>query len=84
MMLHAIEEDLAGTRKIARAGLHMMEDVRSALLPLLPLQNAPQLEAVDIEAETRQRAQEVPDNALRAFFDERKNEDVLNILSEGS
>ena len=44
--LLAIEEDLSATRKIARAGLHTSEDVRAALLPLLPIQNAPQLEAI--------------------------------------
>ena len=43
-----IEEDLTGTRKIARSGIRDSSDLRAALLPLLPLQSAPKLEAVDI------------------------------------
>ena len=78
--LHAIEEDLAGTRKIARAGLHTSEDVRSALLPLLPIQNAPPLEAIDIASEIRERAQDVPAAALDAFFQNRPEEEVLDLL----
>jgi hypothetical protein len=82
LFLHAIEEDLSGTRKIARGGIETFEDVRAALLPLLPIQNAPQLEAIDLEAETRQRAQDVPEAALKAFFDAQEPEEILALLSE--
>lgn len=37
--LFNVEEDFRGTRKIARAGLRTRDDVREALLPLLPIQN---------------------------------------------
>ena len=80
--LHAIEEDLSATRKIARAGLHTSEDVNAALLPLLPLQNAPRLEAVDISSEIRERAQDVPKAALDAFLDSRPEEDVIQLLED--
>ena len=78
--LDAIEEDLSATRKIARAGMHTSEDVKAALLPLLPIQNAPQLEAVDISSEIRERAQDLPTAALDAFFDDRPEEEVLHLL----
>ena len=78
--LHVIEEDLSGTRKIARAGLHTSVDVRSALLPLLPVQNAPPLEAIDNASEIRERAQDVPTAALDAFFENRPEEEVLHLL----
>ncbi len=78
--LNAIEEDLSATRKIARAGMHTSEDVKAALLSLLPIQNAPQLEAVDISVEIRKRAQDLPTAALDAFFNGRPEKEVLHLL----
>lgn len=66
--LGSIEEDLVGTRKIARSGLSESLDYRSALLPLLPLQNAPQLEAVDMPSEIRLRTTELPPELLDTFL----------------
>ena len=65
--------------EIAEVEEHV-EDVKAALLPLLPIQNAPQLEAVDITSEIRERAQDLPTAALDAFFDDRPEEDVLPLL----
>jgi len=45
--LDEIEENFRGTRKIARAKLQTLEDVRSALLPLLPLQSVAVLKLED-------------------------------------
>src|SRR3546814_16237775 len=45
--LGAIEEDLSGPRKIARAGIQNPADLSDARPPLLPLQSAPRLDAVD-------------------------------------
>jgi hypothetical protein len=66
--LSKIEEDLAGTRKLARAGIVDFEDLRAALLPLLPIQNAPLLEAVDMSAEIRLRTTELPTHVVDAFL----------------
>lgn len=80
--LAAIEEDLAGTRKIARAGIGSLADLRAALLPLLPLQSAPKLEAVDIVAEIRQRATELQPRAIDAFLSTAEETVVIQVLEE--
>lgn len=66
--LGAIEEDLVGTRKIARAGISTKEDCRLALLPLLPVQTAPRLETIDMAAEIRLRTSELPDSLVDAYL----------------
>ena len=82
MRLSLIEEDLTATRKIARAGLHDAPDVREALLTLLPLQNAPLLEAVDMPEEIRLRASELSPRALDAFLSDSDASVVLQVLEE--
>jgi hypothetical protein len=66
--LIAIEEDLTGTRKIARAGIRSTDDVQSALLPLLPIQNAPRLEAIDMKAEIAIRTSGLSPSLMEAFL----------------
>src|SRR5208282_618276 len=66
--LSAIEEDLTGTRKLASAGVEDTESLRKGLIPLLPIQNAPRLEAVDMPAEIRLRTTELPQRAVEAFL----------------
>jgi hypothetical protein len=80
--LAAIEEDLTGTRKIARAGVHDIADLRAALLTLLPLQAAAKLEAVDIQAEIRQRATELQPRAIDAFLSTAEDMVVIQVLEE--
>jgi hypothetical protein len=83
-MLAAIEEDLAGTRKIARAPVKDPADLRAALLTLLPLQAAPHLEAVDMQSEIRQRATDVPTRAVEAFLSTSDEAAVIQVLEEAS
>lgn len=66
--LGAIEEDLTGTRKIARSGVSVSDELRVALLPLLSIQNAPRLEAVDMPAEIKLRTPELPAALVEAFL----------------
>jgi hypothetical protein len=81
--LSSIEEDLTGTRKLARAGISDSEALRAALLPLLPIQNAPHLEAVDMSAEIRLRTTELPTRVVDAFLAHRAQEaSVAQILEE--
>jgi hypothetical protein len=80
--LSAIEEDLVGTRKIARGGIDDESSLRNALLSLLPLQAAPMLEAVDIPAEVRQRTTELPSRAVDAFLSRVEEAVVLQVLEE--
>jgi hypothetical protein len=80
--LSAIEEDLTGTRKIARAGVSELADLRAALLPLLPLQAAPKLDAVDMRLEIRQRTTELPPRAVEAFLSSADEGVVIHVLEE--
>lgn len=82
--LSAIEEDLRGTRKLARAGITDTERLHGALLPLLPIQNAPHLEAVDMPSEIRLRTTELPPAAVEAFLSGAQEGDVVQILEEES
>lgn len=80
--LGSIEEDLSGTRKIARAGISDARGVRGALLPLLPIQNAPRLEAVDMTAEIRLRTSELPSRVVDAFLSGAQETTVAQVLEE--
>lgn len=81
--LSAIEEDLTGTRKIARAGVVSDLEARSAVLSLLAIQNAPQLDAVDISAEIRLRTSELPAELMDAFFSGVPDAAMLQMLEAG-
>jgi hypothetical protein len=80
--LNVIEEDLTGTRKIARAGIGDVEQLRTALLPLLPIQTAPSLGAVDMPAEIRLRTTELPERAIEAYLSGAHEASVIQVLEE--
>jgi hypothetical protein len=81
--LQNIEEDLSATRKIVRSGVRTKDDVKAALLPLLPIAYIPSLGALDIKEEIRKRTGDIPPMALDAFLKERETEDIVDLL-EGS
>lgn len=81
--LSAIEEDLTGTRKIARAGIGNEDDARGALLSLLAIQNAPQLDAVDMASEIRLRTTELPTDLVEAFVGGAPDVAILQMLEAG-
>lgn len=66
--LSLLEEDLAGTRKIAVGGVQSASDVEAALVNLLPLKSPPALDAVDIPAEIRSRTTELDPHAVQSFL----------------
>ena len=80
--LSAIEENLVGTRKIARGGTTTSEDVAAALLSLLPLESSPRLDPVDIKAEITLRASELSATAIQAFLSSASDATVLELLEE--
>lgn len=80
--LTELEEDLIGTRKIARDGICSSADLRSALLALLPIQSAPKLEAVDMPSEIRMRASDVDPKGIDAFLSSADDSVVLQLLEE--
>ncbi len=80
--LTEIEENLVGTRKIARDGISSEVELRSALISLLPLQSAPQLEAVDMPFEIRLRASDVNPKGVDAFLSAADESVVLQLLED--
>jgi hypothetical protein len=83
ILLGSIEEDLVGTRKIARARIADSEDIRGALLPLLAIQNAPRLDAVDMPAEIRLRTTELPSELVDAFLNGASDGVIAQLLEGG-
>ena len=78
--LAALEEDLAGARKIAVAGVQSVEDAEAALADLLPLQTRAKLQSVDIPEEIRLRTTELDPDAVEAFLRESAPEHVALVL----
>ncbi|MGR4930610.1 hypothetical protein ACIPUD_27960 [Bradyrhizobium sp. CAR08] len=78
--LSAIEENLVGTRKIARAGMIVGDDLREALLPLLPIHNTSQVQAVDMPAEIRLRTTELSTELVEVFLSDAPVDTVLQML----
>ena len=79
-----IEENLSSYRKIARANINDSIDVRNALLSLLPIQAAPQLEAVDLPLEIRHRATELSQRSIDAFLSTSDEAVILQVFEEES
>ena len=78
--LEHIEENLVGTRKIARAGVEDSNKLRYALLPLLSLRNAPHLEVVDMQAEIRLRTSDLPSEVIDGFLSTASDSVLIQIL----
>lgn len=78
--LQGIEEDLVGTRKIARAGVKDAEELRLALLPLMGIQSAPRLEPIDMAKEIRLRTSELPDELIDGFIADAPKSMMINLL----
>ena len=81
--LQGIEEDLVGTRKIARAGVKDAEELRLALLPLMGIQNAPRLEPIDMVKEIRLRTSELPDELIDGFIADVPKSMMTKLLESG-
>lgn len=65
-----IEEDLERTRKIAGCGLASREDLVRVLLPLLPLQYQPVLQAEDVTQRLQRRIRTIAPRASEVVLDE--------------
>ena len=81
--LQAIEEDLVGTRKIARTGVRNLDALRHALLPLLAIQNAPRLDPIDMRKEIRRRTSELPNTLVERFVGDATDAAVAELLEAG-
>lgn len=79
----AIEENLTGTRKLAKAGVSSTDNLKLALLPLCGIQNAPRLDAINMPVEIQMRTSELPLELIEAFL-HGANESTLIQLLEAS
>ena len=80
--LQNIEENLSETRKIVRSDLETTDDLRAALLSLLPFSYIPSLPPLDIRQEITIRAQDLPENALKAFLANEELSIVATLLED--
>lgn len=84
LLLSRIEEDLSGTRKIARSIAAEIDGIRSGLLPLLRIQNPPILGPVDMVEEIRSRASGLPVRAVDAFLENAPNGEILRLMGRSN
>jgi hypothetical protein len=82
LALGLIEEDLEAMRKITKAGINTTEDVRTALLPLLPFRAAPVLDPIDMRVEIETRASDVDPQVLTAFLSSADEAVVMQLLED--
>jgi len=77
-----IEEDFALTRKIARCNVVVADDIRNALLPLLPASSFVAVAAADYQTQLRRRLSEVDQNVATAFLGNQSAVEVAAFLME--
>lgn len=82
--LQNIEEDLTQIRKIARSNIQSADDLKAALLSILPISYIPSLPPLDIKQEIRKRAQEIPAIALEEFLSDTELDKVATLLEADS
>lgn len=77
-----LEEDFSLTRKIARTGIQLSEDLGHAMMPLAPLRAQPMLENASVEERLRGRAKDIPTRALQAFLGSPGPDEVADLLGQ--
>ncbi|MCP1913344.1 hypothetical protein J2R96_005824 [Bradyrhizobium elkanii] len=84
-LIRLIEENLDRTRKIAACGVGTVEEVVTALLPIMPIQYRPTLEQEDYAARLRRRiADFAPEAADAALNEDVPAADVIALLGTKS
>lgn len=78
--IERLEEDFSLTRKIARTGIQLVEDLEHALMPLAPIIARPSLEQARVEDRLRLRSGDISEKALEAFLGPMSAEDVALVL----
>lgn len=76
-----LEEDFSLTRKIARTGIQVNEDLSHALIPLAPIGAKPMLENASVDDRLRARAKDLPPSALNAFLGTSSAAEVADLLA---
>jgi hypothetical protein len=78
-----LEEDFSLTRKIARLGIQVTEDLEQALLPMVPIKAQPVLQNANVEDRIRARAKDVSPLALQGFLGNASADEVAEMLRLG-
>jgi hypothetical protein len=78
--IERIEEDFSMARKIARGDIRSVDDLRAALLPLLPIQGQPSLGESHYSERLRSRLRELPPAVVEAFIGPASAADVAHML----
>lgn len=80
--IEMIDETFQYTRKIARAGIKSKDDLKMALLPLLPIRDQGVSTNDNFKSRVNSHLAEFPSTALEAFHGNASAEDVAKILAE--
>ena len=78
-----LEENFSLTRKIARSGVRVTEDLTQALLPLVPIKARPILENASVEDRVRARSKDISPKALQGFLGGASAKEVAELLRLG-
>jgi hypothetical protein len=83
-LIERIEEDFSMARKIARGDIRSGDDLRAALLPLLPIQAQPALGESHYSERLRARLKDLPPPVVDAFIGPASAPDVAHMLDTDS
>ncbi len=78
--IERIEEDFSMARKLARGDIRSADDLRAALLPLLPIQAQPSLGKSHISERLRSRLSELSPAVVEAFIGPTSAPDVAHMI----
>jgi hypothetical protein len=78
-----LEENFSLTRKIARSGIRVKEDLTQALLPLAPIKARPVLEDASVEDRVRARSKDISPKALQGFLGNASPKEIAELLRLG-
>ena len=78
--IERIDEDFSLARKIARGDMRSVDDLRVALLPLLPIQAQPTLGESRYSERLRSRLKELPPAVVDAFIGPTSAPDVAHMI----
>lgn len=81
--IERIDEDFTLTRKIARANIPSVDDLRTALLPLLPIQSRTGFGTAHYEELLRARLKDIAPAVVDAFIGPAAASDVVHMLETG-
>jgi len=83
-LIERIDENFSMARKIARGDIRSADDLRAALLPLLPIQARPALGESHYSDRLRSRLRELPPAVVEAFIGPASAPDVAHMLEMDS